>query len=142
MTRFDPTVICPLAFGSLSKGEVVNSTEISSDDLSLIKDSLLRQKKEILNKRAEFRKEQAQVEIVSEEAELASTDLSNNISIHLVERDRSSLIMIEKALARIDDGTYGQCECCGESIGARRIQARPFTTFCIGCMEDRETLLQ
>lgn len=120
----------------------MNSTEISVEDLGLIRDSLLRQKSEILNKRTEFKKEQSQTELISEEAELASTDLANNISIHLHERERSALMMIEKSLARMSAGTYGQCESCGDQIGLRRIQARPFTTFCIACMEDQETLLQ
>jgi len=125
----------------------VNSAEVSNgfiadQDLEIIKESLLQQKAEILNKRAEFMKEQSNLEIVSEEAELAATDLSNNISIHLHERERQSLVMIEKALQRMEAGTYGQCESCGDEIGLRRIQARPFTTLCIACMEDQESLLQ
>lgn len=125
----------------------MNSAEVSNgfiadQDLEIIKESLLQQKAEILNKRAEFMKEQSNLEIVSEEAELAATDLSNNISIHLHERERQSLVMIEKALQRMEAGTYGQCESCGDEIGLRRIQARPFTTLCIACMEDQESLLQ
>lgn len=120
----------------------MNSTEISIEDLNLIRESLLRQKSEILNKRTEFKKEQSKTELIAEEAELASADLANNISIHLHERDRAALMMIEKSLARMSAGTYGQCESCGDHIGLRRIQARPFTTFCIACMEDQETLLQ
>lgn len=34
------------------------------------------------------------------------------------------------ALARIDEGTYGSCEVCGEPIGAERLEALPFTTLC------------
>jgi DnaK suppressor protein len=113
---------------------------MNSTELSAIKESLLSQKSSILNKTSEFRQEQSNTFTVSDEAEAASIDFSNNISIHLHERDRSSLLMIERALGKISEGTYGQCEGCGGIINARRLQARPFTTLCIECMEDQEDL--
>lgn len=112
---------------------------MNSTELSAIRESLLLQKSAILNKTSEFKQEQSRNVSVSDEAEAASIDLSNNISIHLHERDRSSLLMIERALGKISDGTYGQCECCGGVINIRRLQARPFTTLCIDCMEDQES---
>lgn len=113
---------------------------MNSTELNAIKESLLLQKSAILNKTNEFKQEQSRTFAVSDEAEAASMDLSNNISIHLHERDRSSLLMIERALGKITDGTYGQCECCSGTINIRRLQARPFTTLCIECMEDQESL--
>lgn len=113
---------------------------MNSTELSAIRESLLLQKSAILNKTNEFKQEQSRTVTVSDEAEAASIDISNNISIHLHERDRTSLLMIERALGKISDGTYGQCECCGSIIGIRRLQARPFTTLCIDCMEDQENL--
>ncbi len=113
---------------------------MNSNDLRAIRESLLLQKSAILNKTSEFKQEQLQTVMVPDEAEASSIELTNSISIHLHERDRNSLIMIERALGKISDGTYGQCECCGGLIGARRLQARPFTTFCIDCMEDQEGL--
>lgn len=38
---------------------------------------------------------------------------------------------VEKALARLDDGTYGTCEVCGVRIGDARLEALPATRFCI-----------
>lgn len=113
---------------------------MNSTELSAIRESLLLQKSAILNKTNEFKQEQSRTVAVSDEAEAASIDISNNISIHLHERYRTSLLMIERALGKIADGTYGQCECCGAAIGIRRLQARPFTTLCIDCMEDQEDL--
>lgn len=40
---------------------------------------------------------------------------------------------ISAALARIDAGTYGSCEKCGTLIAKGRLEARPSTSFCIGC---------
>jgi DnaK suppressor protein len=113
----------------------MNATELQS-----LKESLLFQKATILNKTHEFKLEQSQTESVSDEAEAASIDINNNISIHLHERDRMALYMIERALGKIDDGTYGQCESCGQMISPRRLQARPFTALCIECMEEQEDL--
>lgn len=38
---------------------------------------------------------------------------------------------VERALAKLDDGTYGQCEVCGRQIGEARLEAMPATRFCI-----------
>jgi DnaK suppressor protein len=41
------------------------------------------------------------------------------------------LAEVERALAKLDDGTYGHCDVCGESIGAARLEARPWATRCL-----------
>ncbi|MNJ91104.1 RNA polymerase-binding transcription factor DksA [compost metagenome] len=117
----------------------MNATELSQNDLNTLKESLLFQKSSILNKTHEFKAEQSNTSTVADEAEAASLDVSNTISIHLHERDRTALYAIERALGKISDGTYGQCEACSELINARRLQARPFTALCIDCMEDQES---
>ena len=40
---------------------------------------------------------------------------------------------IHAALARIDEGTYGECSTCGEPIGAKRLEAQPYASQCIKC---------
>ena len=47
---------------------------------------------------------------------------------------------IEKALKKIDEGTFGVCEECGEEIQVKRLEARPETTLCIRCKEDQERM--
>ncbi|HSN35924.1 MAG TPA: TraR/DksA C4-type zinc finger protein [Arthrobacter sp.] len=49
----------------------------------------------------------------------------------LMEQSRLGLVQIEAALARIDAGTYGLCEVCGEEISEGRLEARPWTPYCI-----------
>ena len=46
-----------------------------------------------------------------------------------------SIKVIQAALARIENGTYGQCDSCGESIGAARLKAIPEATRCVDCVE-------
>jgi DnaK suppressor protein len=126
---------------------VANAGEFStdkSDDLTIealiptLKESLLFQKSSILNKTHEFKKLQSENVQLSDEAEVASNDLSQNLSIHLHERDLNALVQIEKALGKINAGTYGECECCSDMINTKRLQARPLATLCIACMEDLE----
>jgi DnaK suppressor protein len=45
---------------------------------------------------------------------------------------------IQKALERIDNGTFGVCEECDELISLKRLEARPETTLCIRCKEEQE----
>lgn len=116
---------------------------LSNAQLEHLKSCLLVQKKDILNKAQEFKDEQVHQEKsrIPEEAEAASADVENSLSIHLYERDRHSLLLIEKALSKIAEGTYGLCERCQEAINAPRLIARPFTPLCIDCMEEQESRL-
>jgi len=45
---------------------------------------------------------------------------------------------IDEALDRINNGTFGICESCGEEISIKRIKARPVTTLCIDCKTKQE----
>lgn len=103
--------------------------------------SLLEQKRSILNKSNEFRREHLVRSHVADEAEVASEAVDESISIHLHEKDRRTLLQIERALGKIADGTYGQCESCAAEINRRRLQVHPFSTLCVSCMEERESPL-
>jgi DnaK suppressor protein len=48
------------------------------------------------------------------------------------------LLQAERALARIEDGTYGICESCGNPIGKARLQAFPRATLCVTCKQREE----
>ena len=73
-----------------------------------------------------------------DEMDLASSEYLQSFTFRLRGREKSFLDKIEKALARIDDGTFGICEECGEEISVKRLEARPETTLCIRCKEDQE----
>jgi DnaK suppressor protein len=51
---------------------------------------------------------------------------------------RELLAQSERALARINEGTYGTCESCGEPIGKARLQAFPRATLCVACKQREE----
>ncbi len=112
---------------------------LSQHKLRAIQKCLLDQKSSILNKTSEFRKLQADRETFGDEADLASAGLEENVSIHLHERDRRTLLFIENALGKIANGTYGQCESCGCEIQERRLEVHPFSNHCVECMEEHES---
>ena len=61
----------------------------------------------------------------------ASALFDRELDEGLEEGARESLVEIEAALQRIEDGTYGICEGCGKPIGADRLSAIPWTRLCI-----------
>jgi len=58
--------------------------------------------------------------------------------LSLANNTRELLEQVERALARIDDGTYGSCESCGNPIGKARLQAFPRATLCVPCKQREE----
>jgi RNA polymerase-binding protein DksA len=64
-------------------------------------------------------------------ADTASETYEREFEEGLEEDATRQLQEVEKALARIEDGTYGTCEVCGKEIPAERLEAIPWTTLCI-----------
>ncbi len=68
----------------------------------------------------------------------ASIESDRNFELRIRDRERKLIKKIKTALERIDDGSYGICEECGEDIGTKRLEARPVTTLCIECKSKQE----
>jgi len=68
----------------------------------------------------------------------ASQESELNLEIRMRERERKLIVKMKEAIDRIDSGTYGICDECGEPIGAKRLMARPVTTYCIECKTREE----
>ncbi len=71
-------------------------------------------------------------------ADRASQESDQFFTLRLRDRDRKLLNKIKEALQRIEDGTYGICEMCGEEISIARLKARPVATLCIKCKTRQE----
>jgi DnaK suppressor protein len=74
----------------------------------------------------------------NDQADVGSTTLERYHELSLANNARDMLNQIEFALTRIDDGTYGVCENCGNAIGKGRLQAFPRATLCVSCKEREE----
>lgn len=75
---------------------------------------------------------------LADETDLASSVVTQQVSFNMRDRELSKLRMIEEALMRIEEGTYGMCEDCEEEIGEKRLKTQPWTTLCITHAEERE----
>ena len=51
----------------------------------------------------------------------------------LIGQLEETLVAVEQALLKLDEGTYGVCESCGKPIAEPRLEAMPATRFCIDC---------
>ena len=68
----------------------------------------------------------------------ASLESDRNFMLRIRDRENKLIKKIRKALARIDNDTFGICEKCGENITVKRLKARPVTTHCIDCKTKEE----
>jgi DnaK suppressor protein len=75
-----------------------------------------------------------------DEMDLASSEYLQSFTFRLRGREKVFLDKIEKALRKLEEGTFGVCEECGEEISIKRLEARPETTLCIRCKEDQERM--
>ena len=73
-----------------------------------------------------------------DEMDLASTEYLQSFTFRLRGREKSFLSKIQKAIEKIEQGDFGNCETCGEEISLKRLEARPETTLCIRCKEEQE----
>lgn len=63
--------------------------------------------------------------------DMATVTFDRELDEGLEEGAQQTLTQIDRALARLDDGTYGTCERCGKPISEERLRARPWATLCI-----------
>ncbi|MGB5985580.1 MAG: RNA polymerase-binding protein DksA [Desulfobacterales bacterium] len=68
----------------------------------------------------------------------ASLEAERNFMLRIRDREHKLIKKIKKTLQRIENGTFGECETCGEEIGIERLKARPVTTQCIECKTKQE----
>ncbi len=83
-------------------------------------------------------RELAVQEVETSPADKATVRLLNDLALEAAGHNASQLRMIKHALAKFDDGSYGECEECGNPIGFSRLQARPEARLCITCQTRAE----
>jgi DnaK suppressor protein len=71
-------------------------------------------------------------------ADRAASSYTKEFLFHQSNNDRQLLQMVESALSRMREGTFGECISCGKEINAKRLEAVPWTRHCIECQEKLE----
>jgi DnaK suppressor protein len=73
-----------------------------------------------------------------DQADLGAKTYEREHEMSLAYNARDLLVQSERALERIEAGTYGVCESCGKAIGKARLQAFPRATLCVTCKQREE----
>ncbi|WP_431044907.1 TraR/DksA family transcriptional regulator [Streptomyces sp. P1-3] len=73
-----------------------------------------------------------------DQADTGAKNITREHELALAGSARERLRQTERALARLDAGTYGLCESCGKPIGKARMQAFPRATLCVECKQRQE----
>lgn len=68
----------------------------------------------------------------------ANNSYNREFMFSLSDSERQLLIQVDEALARMDNGAFGNCVHCGREIGERRLEALPWARYCIDCQELKE----
>ena len=68
-------------------------------------------------------------------ADIGSDNFEQEFTLTLMQSEGDTLSMIESALERIEDGVYGACDECESLIPKTRLNAIPYTPFCVKCAE-------
>ncbi len=70
----------------------------------------------------------------------ATYEADRNFELRIRDREHKLIKKVKKALDRIEDGTFGICEKCGDDISIKRLKVRPVTTQCIECKTKEEAV--
>jgi len=73
-----------------------------------------------------------------DQADAGTKTFEREHEMSLANNARELLVQNERALQRLNDGTYGICERCGKPIGKLRLQAFPRATLCVACKQLEE----
>ena len=79
---------------------------------------------------------------VLDAGESSEADIQEDIEFALIQMKAETLSKISEALARLEEGAYGNCFECGEEIAEKRLRALPFAVRCKDCEEQKEAVEQ
>jgi DnaK suppressor protein len=114
--------------------------------MALRKEKLIQFKKQLIDRRETLAREvqAATAEMIDDETtyadavDQASAETDKSITVQMKNRDRTILAQINEALRRIEDGSFGVCDSCGEEIAEARMRVNPATVMCIDCQTEIE----
>lgn len=115
---------------------------ISSEDLALLRQRLLGDRARLVQLLEGVESEISTFEggLPVERFDQAQREESRALMAVLEEQERVELQEIDRALGRMESGSYGLCEVCGRVIFSARLYANPRVSVCLQCQECREQL--
>ena len=122
------------------KQEKTEKTKLSAreEHIQKIKLNLLKQRESLLNEAESALNELPGQTLFPDLGDQATAETDRNFMLRLRGREQRLLKKIDEAIERIDNGTFGICDDCGNEIAIKRLEARPVTTMCIECKTRQE----
>jgi len=81
-----------------------------------------------------------EVETALDDGDWSVLDLAEDMDVAILERHKDSLNKIDESLRKLEEGTYGICENCGQKITEKRLSALPFAIYCLDCQQKKEEI--
>jgi len=100
----------------------------------------MERKEMIIRKLSEFINESKEVEtnVAQDVVDKAESSYTKEFLLSLSDTERDQLMLIDEALRRVDKGDFGLCQLCSQEISRKRLNALPWTPYCINCQEKAE----
>ena len=113
------------------------AVEVPQDQYKALRERLQKQRDEILDMyKQDLKAGQESADDGTEDiVDRANNAYNRELMFSLSDAERTTLLQIENALHRMDEGTYGRCSNCGQTINVLRLEAVPWARFCIDCQE-------
>ena len=117
--------------------KVKPAPETSTEGYDALRERLQQQKQEIVNMyKQDVRAGQESADDGTEDiVDRANNSYNRELMFSLSDGERQLVLQIDAALKRMDEGTYGRCANCGQTIAMPRLEAVPWARFCIDCQE-------
>lgn len=106
--------------------------------LAGFKKTLTQKKASITNKLNSKKINEVEIETGGDEIDTATQSTEREMQFELGGIDTRMMHDIDNALTKIEKGTFGSCECCGEEISQKRLEAIPWVRYCKKCQEEAE----
>ena len=113
---------------------------MKAQDVENFKRKLLEMRRDLLGQveRKKLYSKEVGEDGIPDSGDVAAYSYSKEVLMGLGENERTKLRLVEEALAKIDEGTYGVCERCEEAIPVKRLELLPFTRYCVQCQTELE----
>jgi DnaK suppressor protein len=113
---------------------------VKAQDVETFKRKLLEIRRDLLGQveRKKLYSKEVGEDGIPDSGDVAAYSYSKEVLMGLGENERTKLRLVEEALAKIDEGTYGVCERCEEAIPVKRLELLPFTRYCVQCQSELE----
>lgn len=98
--------------------------------------------KEIINDTSRYIKGESKqlVDTALDDGDWSIVDLAEDINLKHLSSHRDDLQKLDEAIRKLNEGTYGICEDCGDEISEKRLNILPYAIYCIDCKEKREKI--